>query len=230
MTPTRQPQSPNGGLGMDMDLELAARACIAQLPSLAARRLRAYQRDVTGLQAAAARSPSAQRLARKLFGLMANAAVHLGGAGTLRPLFDHLAVVRAYLWLSQRVAVTAPEPLVRGTPDLVVEIGSESIWLDTRVRSPQVLAERTRQAALLVDRTVSTRRAPPLRLGWGYAGEFHLLDARMPGAVSRGTYVLEHQLTEAHAPHPPWLQALATAMDACERRSTVADAGLEHRA
>lgn len=218
------------GTGLDMDLELSALACMAQLPSLAARRLRAYQDDIVELQATASQSPSAQRLARKLFSLLANASVHCGGAATLRPLFEHCALVRAFLWLDRRTTVTAPEPLVRGTPDLVIEVAGASIWIDTRVRSPDVVAERGRQAALLVDRTASTRREPPLRLGAGYAGEFHLLDARGPGASSEGTFELEQQFAPVLDADVHWVQALAVATGACDRRNALSNAGLGHRA
>lgn len=230
MTPSKQSRQ-LAHAGLDMDLELAARACTAQLPSLAARRLLGYRRDISGLQAAAAaHSPSAQRLAGKLFSLMANASVHCGGADTLRPLFAHCSLVRAYLWLDRRVTVSAPEPLVRGAPDLVVEIDGRTIWIDTRVRTMDVLAERGRQAALLVDRTVSMRREPPLRLGLGYSGEFHLLDAAPAGKASRGLYRAEQQPVGAPTTDLPWLQALAAAIGARGRGTTRADAGLEHSA
>lgn len=228
MTPSEH-TCPPAHAGLDMDLGLAARACIAQLPSLAARRLQVYRPDIASLQDASALSPSAQRLARKLFSLMANASVHYGGSGTLRPLFDHLALVRTYLWLGQRVPVTAPEPLVRGTPDLVVDVGGESIWVDTRARSPELMAERGRQSALLVDRTMSMRREPPLRLGVGYAVEFHLVDARGTDATSREAHVLEQQML-ACADNPHWALALAAATGARDHRATVANADLEHSA
>lgn len=229
MTPVDSHLQP-GDTGLDMDLDLAARACIAQLPSLAARRLRAYQDDIAGLQASAAHSESAQRLARKLFSLLANASVHCGGAGTLRPLFEHCALVRAYLWLGRHVAVAAPESLVRGTPDLVLEVAGEPVWIDTRVRSAEVLAGRVRHAALLVDRTASARREPPLRLGAGYVAEFHLLDVPGSRASTGGSFVLEQQDGAVHAPHVQWVQALAAATGARDRRSTPRGAGLEHSA
>ena len=112
---------------LDMDLEMAGRACLAQLPALAARRMRGYRRELRALQAVATDSASAQRLARKWFDLMANASVHRGGADTLRPLFEHCSLVRTYLWLRDRVHVTAPEPLVRGTPDLLVEASGDAL-------------------------------------------------------------------------------------------------------
>lgn len=195
--------------GLEMDLVLAGRACLAQLPALAARRLRAHQGDIDQLQALSAQSPSAQRLSRKLFGLLANASIHCGGADTLRPLFEHCSLVRAYLWLSARVAVSAPEPLARGTPDLVVDAGDEEIWVDTRARAADVLAGRGRQAVLLVDRTMSMRREPPLRLGAGYAGEFHLLAAHAQGAATGTGFALEQQCVPGRADDPRWLRALS---------------------
>lgn len=213
--------------GLDMDLALAVRACMAQLPALAARRLGAHAGDIAALMALAEHSESAQRLGRKLFGLMANASVHRGGANTLRPLFDQCSLVRTYLWLHARVAVTAPEPLVRGTPDLLIEIGGESIWVDTRARSPEVVGERGRQVVLLVDRTMSTRRQPPLRLGAGYAGEFHLLDTRKAGTGSTGVLTLEQQPNEwGEAPTSGAVLAVAAATGARAPRRIGAGAKL----
>lgn len=226
MTPSKHARA-TADAGLDMDLALAVRACMAQLPALAARRLGAHAGDIEALMALAERSESAQRLGRKLFGLMANASVHCGGANTLRPLFDQCSLVRTYLWLHGRVAVTAPEPLVRGTPDLLVEAGGEAIWIDTRARPPEVMAERGRQAVLLVDRTVSMRRQPPLRLGAGYAGEFHLLDTRKPGKGATGMLALEQQpCAWGEAPAPASVRALAAATGAHASRRTATGSGL----
>lgn len=214
--------------GLDMDLELARRACEAQLPALAARRLRAHGPDIAALQALALHSESAQRLARKLFSLMANASVHCGGANTLRPVLEQCALVRSYLWLRDRVQVSAPEPLVRGTPDLVVTVEGTSIWVDTRVRSAQVMAERGRLAVLLVDRTLTMRREPPLRMGEDYAGEFHLLDTRAPGTPSSGAFALEQQTR--HGPVPAPVQALARATGAGGDHLTARGTNLEYSA
>lgn len=221
---------PGAVRALDMDLGLAARACLAQLPSLAARRLRMHLAELAELQRLAERCESAQRLAGKLFSLMANASVHCGDANTLRPLFEQLSLVRTFLWLRRHVAVSAPEPLVRGAPDLVVDVAGGSIWVDTRARALEVLAERGRNAMLVVDRTVSWRREPPLCLGTGYAGEFHLLDTRRSGEHDPEAYVLEQQAFADRAGPGPAATVLAEATDARHRPSPRRETGLEHSA
>lgn len=227
--PSRNPRRADTA-GLEMNLLLATRACLAHLPGLAARRLRTHLDDIARLQSATVRSASAGRLSRKLFSLLANASVHRGGADTLRPLYEHCSVVRSYLWLRERTVVVAPEPLQRGAPDLVVETSEGPVWVDVRVRLPEVLATRTHPAVLLVDRTMSLRREPPLRLGAGYAGEFHLLDTRVPGADSVGAYTLEQQPVRGVGPGLRMLRALASATGADAHPRPHGDTGFEHRA
>lgn len=167
---------------LDMGLALAARACLAQLPALAQRRLRSHLDEVTRLEAVAIDSEGAQRLSRRLFGLLANASVHYGGADTLRPLFDELSRLRIYLVLQAHLMVRVPEVLRPGTPDLVAHSDGVEVGIDIRARRAEVLAEGNGPRLLIVDRTGLARREPPLLLGAGYAGEFHLHDARRDSA------------------------------------------------
>lgn len=224
------PHAPTQATWLDMDLELAGHACLAQLPALAERRMRGYRQELHALQALAADSTSAQRLARKWFDLMANAAVHRGGADTLRPLFEHCSLVRTYLWLRDRVRVTAPEPLVRGTPDLLVEAGGGVVWIDARPRPGDVLRERGREAVLVLDRTLSLRHEPPLRLGRDYAGEFHLLDTRMADGSAGEGFVLERQASASVPGDCPAVEHLASATGASGRGDPRREADLENSA
>lgn len=192
--------------GLDMDLNLAASACMRQLPALLQRRLRARLEEVALLQALLPTGESAQRLGRKLFGALANASVHGGGADTQRPLWQALSQLRVYLHLRRSLPVEVPEVLRRGTPDLVATVDGVKMWIDCQPRSAEVLEEAgtTPPRLLVLDRTASARREPPLRLGQAYLSEFHLLRAG-PAAGRQAAAVLERQPVpgDAFAPAAP---------------------------